>query len=139
LTGSRSTVRERWAIWLAILALGLNALVPIHLALDLSEAVGAAHHKTPAAAGHGLEWRLLALVAGHEPGDGKPDADHHHSTCAVFAALGALHGFATAAPPAVAAPALVEAAPELPATAGEPARAPAAAYRSRAPPRSRIS
>ncbi len=73
LTGSQRPRRASWAVWLAVLALVLEALVPVHLALDLDEALGVAHRAAPGAVRHGFEWRLLALAAGHEIGDGKPD------------------------------------------------------------------
>jgi hypothetical protein len=134
LTGSKRRRRAPWAVWLAVLALGLNALVPIHLALDLGEALGAAHPGARGADGHGLEWRLLAFATGHDAGDGRPDGDRHPPTCPVFGALGALGGCAVVAAPVLPAPALVEASPALPALAEKPDPAPAAAYRSRAPP-----
>jgi hypothetical protein len=130
--------RRAWAAWLGLLALALNALIPIHLALDLGEAFAATHRETPAAPHHGLEWRLWALVTGHEAGDGKPegkpDDDHHGPTCPAFGVLGALGGFAVVAPPALPMPAVVEASPVLAATTGIPDRTAATAYRSRAPP-----
>jgi hypothetical protein len=133
-------LRRPRAVWLAVLALALNALIPIHLALDLGEALGAAHRRAPDGARHGIEWRLLALATGHEPGDGrpagdgKPDGDGHGPACPAFGALGALGGFALVAPPMLPAPAVV-AAPAAPAAiAEEPDPVPAAAYRSRAPP-----
>jgi Protein of unknown function (DUF2946) len=135
LTGSDGLRRGSWAVWLVLLALGLNVLVPIHLALDLGEAFGAAHVGTRGAARHGLEWRLWAFATGHEAGDAEPDGGHHHPTCPAIGVLGALGGFATVAAPALSVPALVEASPVLAAIAGEPDhRRPAAAYRSRAPP-----
>jgi hypothetical protein len=134
LTGSKRLRRRSWPGWLALIALGLNALVPVHLALDLGEALGTAHRAAPATARHGLEWRLWALATGHEAGDGKPDGDHDRPPCPVFGVLGALGGFATVAAAELPTPAVVEASPVLAAVAGEPDRAPAAAYRSRAPP-----
>jgi hypothetical protein len=136
-------IRERrrrapWAAWLACVALTLNALVPIHLALDLGEAL-AVRQGAPAAARHGLEWRLFALATGHDPGDGRPDgdrpdADGHRPACPAFGALGALAGFAIVAAPIVPIPAVV-AAPPLPLALAEAAAPfPALAYRSRAPP-----
>lgn len=125
--------RRRLSAWLAVLALGLNALVPIHLALDLGEALSAARYGPPAGR-HGLEWRLLALAAGHAPGDGKPDADSHRPVCPACGALGALGGFATVAGPALLVPAVLTVPPMPAALAEETAPGPAAAYRSRAPP-----
>ena len=134
LTGSQRLRRASWAIWLALLALGLDVLVPIHLALDLGEAFGSPYRAASGAVKHSLEWRLLALATGHDTGDGKPDGDHGHPICPAFAALGALGGFATVAASALPAPVLAEALPPFAAPAGTPDRAPAAAYRSRAPP-----
>jgi hypothetical protein len=134
LSGSQRLRRASWAIWLAVLALGLDVLVPIHLALDLGEAFGSSHRAASGAVEHRLEWRLLALATGHDSGDGKPDGDHRHPICPAFAALGALSGFATVAAPALPAPVVAEALPPFATAAGAPYRAPAAAYRSRAPP-----
>jgi hypothetical protein len=134
LTGWMRSRRASWVVGLAIAALALNALVPIHLAIDLSEAYGAAYCDAGSAARHGLERRLLALVIGHDAGDGKPDGDHHHPPCPALAALGALTGFAAAAAPALPAPVVVAVLPASPLPAGEPHSSPAAAYRSRAPP-----
>ena len=134
LTGSQRLRRASWAIWLALLALGLDVLVPIHLALDLGEAFGSPYRAASGAVKHSLEWRLLALATGHDTGDGKPDGDPRHQICPAFAALGALGGFATVAAPALPAPVLAEALPLFAAPAGTSDRAPAAGYRSRAPP-----
>jgi hypothetical protein len=134
LTGSQRLRRASWAVWLALLALCLEALVPIHLALDLDEALGAARRVAPDAARHGFEWRLLALAVGHDNGDGRPERDHHGPTCPAFAAIGVLSGFAIVAPPVLPATAVVVALPSFAVMVGEPGRAPAAGYRSRAPP-----
>jgi hypothetical protein len=135
LTGSQRLRRASWAIWLAVLALGLEALVPVHLALDLDEALGVTTHRVAAGASqHGFEWRLWALVTGHDTGDGRPDGDRHHLICPAVTALGALGGFAAVAPPALPAPIAMVVPLALSATAGAPRCAPAAAYRSRAPP-----
>jgi hypothetical protein len=134
LNGSQRLRRASWAIWLAVLALGLNALVPIHLALDLGEACAGQHRAAPEAADHRPEWRLLAHATGHDIGDGRPEGDHRHPICPAYTALGALGGFATVAAPVLSAPAVAEALPPLVALAAEPDPAPAAGYRSRAPP-----
>jgi hypothetical protein len=123
-----------WAVWLAIVALGLNALLPVHLALDLGEACGTIQPGAPAAQSPGLVWRLVALATGHDAGDGKPDADSHRPACPAFGALGAIGGFAEVAAPALPVPAAAPAPPLFAAIAAAPDRAPAAAYRSRAPP-----
>ncbi len=119
----------RSATWVGLLALALNALVPIHLAFDLAEAFGAPSDV------HSVEWSALAQLSGHSETDGKSH-EHgktHPTPCPVCSALGALAGFAPAAavalplpPPAALPAALAE-------IGGEPASAPLA-YRSRAPP-----
>jgi hypothetical protein len=131
---SRRLRRASWALWLALLALAFEALVPIHLALDLDEALSIAHRAAPAAARHGFEWRLLALAAGHDIGDGEPDGDHRHPICPAYAALGALGGFAAVAASILSAPAHVAMLPPFARLFGEPDRPAVAGYRSRAPP-----
>jgi hypothetical protein len=126
--------RATWVIWLAVAALGLNGLMPIHLAFDLGEALRLTQHAACQSGRRGLEWRLFALAIGHDAGDSKPDADHHHPTCPAFAALGALAGFAKVAAPTLPLPATIEQAPAFAFAAGKLAPIPAAAYRSRAPP-----
>lgn len=123
------------AVWLGICALILNALVPIHLAFDLADALGnkpqehVDHH-------HGSRHGLLAALVGHRHSDGKSDGQskHRHLDCAVCGTLGAIGGFAPASPIAVPVPKLADASPPLNATAGELRSLSYAAYRSRAPP-----
>jgi hypothetical protein len=126
------------AAWLSVIALGLNALVPIHLALDLADAFEAGGQQKGISAGeHGVEWRVLALVTGHDEADGKADGHdehHHHADCAVCSALGTLAGFAPAAAAKFLIPVAVDASPVLATIHSEPHDAPPAAYRSRAPP-----
>ena len=126
-----------WAAWLGVIALGLNALVPIHLAFDLAEALEPAHHAPAAAADLGRQ--IIALLCGHEA-----DSDHHHhhdnsgsrNGCPVCATVTT---FAALALPTVAAlPLPTPTAVRLtaaPVVAAPPAIL-AAAYRSRAPPSS---
>jgi hypothetical protein len=127
-----------WAAWLGVIALALNALVPVHIAFDLAVALGPAHQERAAASGHDLEWRLLALLTGHVDADGKPDRDKHHgsnrSYCPACSALGTLAGFAPTSVTALPVPVTVVAVIAVATIAGEPAKGPAAAYRSRAPP-----
>ena len=60
------------AAWLGVIALSLDALVPIHLAFDLAHAFQTATHREDSSpAGHDFSWRLLALVTGHQDADGK--------------------------------------------------------------------
>jgi hypothetical protein len=128
------------AAWLGVVALGLNSLVPVHLAFDLAEILGPPHRAT--AATGGLERRLIALACGHEEADGDHpgehrgdrDHEHHHSGCPVCAAVGTLIAFAPAAAIVLPLPAAIAAAPAAIVGIEQPRRPPLAAYRSRAPP-----
>jgi Protein of unknown function (DUF2946) len=126
------------AAWLGMIALGFNALVPIHLAFDLADNFASGgRQRGVGAAEHGLEWRVLALVTGHDEPEAKPDGHHgpqHDADCAVCSSLGTLAGFAPAAAVPLPVPVRVEAPILLAAAASEPPAAPAVAYRSRAPP-----
>ncbi|MBV8736299.1 MAG: DUF2946 family protein [Alphaproteobacteria bacterium] len=125
------------AAWLGIIALCLNALVPIHLAFDLADALTASDHTEGADAGHGLAHTLLALLVGHHHHQDRsaPHKPHHHNDgCAVCGVVGTLAGFAPAAVAQLAAPGAVFVATlgfvEPPA----PQLGPVITYRSRAPP-----
>lgn len=128
----------RWAARAGILALALNALVPIHLAFDLAEELAPAHHSTAEPEHHGIEWRVLAALIGHDAHDADDTDDHgqhHDATCPVIAAFGALTGLVTTTVPTIAHPIAVVRV-DLPApTVSRPVDAPSVAYRSRAPPR----
>jgi hypothetical protein len=121
-----------WAARLGLLALALNALVPIHLAFDIAEALEAPQCSAHAAADN-AERGLLAFLSGHRHADGKSDEHSKHHACPVCSALGAL---ATFMPPAAAALS-IPAPADLPKAhflvQAERFGAPAA-YRSRAPP-----
>jgi hypothetical protein len=127
--------RQRHAIaaWLAMLALFLNALVPIHLSFDLVDALNASQAHGSHAVNPSHE--LLAHLVGHE---GRPDQhgrDHHHRTdCAVCSSVSTLAAFA--APPPAMLPAPNAAAQPTVLAMGRAAFAGAfsAPYRSRAPP-----
>ena len=114
----------RWAGWLGVLALALNALVPIHLAYDLAAAIA----DRPAAGEHAGHH--------HQHSDGKPH--HHHGddgkACQFCAAAVTLAGFGL--PSAVVLPTPTADAASLPAGAAVRfvLKAAPAAYRSRAPP-----
>ena len=120
-----------WAARLGLLALALNALVPVHLSFDLAESLG------PQCGAHGAvdgaERRLLALLSGHREAGGASDEHGKHHACPVCSALGALAGFAPPAPTALLAlfPVGLPTAHSVVQT--ERVGAPAA-YRSRAPP-----
>ncbi len=129
------------AAWLGVIALSLDALVPVHLAFDLADAFETATHREASSpAEHDFSWRLLALVTGHNdedaPSGGKTGGHgkHHHPDCAVCSSLGTLAGFAPATIASLSIPIRVEAPVLLAAIASEPPAAPATAYRSRAPP-----
>jgi len=128
----------RWAARVGILALVLNALVPIHLAFDLAEELAPTHHGATEPEHHSVEWRVLAALIGHDAHDADDTDDHghhHDATCPVVAAFGALTGLVTATVPTVVQPiAVATVDPPAPA-AIQSANAPSIAYRSRAPPR----
>ncbi len=129
------------AVWLGVIALGVNALVPIHLAFDLDHAFEAVAQRQHAPAlRHDLSWRLLALLTGHLDGDESPGdktdghSKHHHPDCAVCSSLGTLAGFAPAMAVPLPTPTRIEAPMLLAAADRAPPAATALAYRSRAPP-----
>jgi DUF2946 family protein len=129
--GRSGPARSRWGNWLSLVALTLNALVPVHLAIDLGEALSPRSVQLA-----GSDWHVLALVTGQIDRPGKSGDDHkgRPTDCAVCNSLRTL----AAAVPVMLAPlpapmtvgeAAIEAPPE-----GEPVEAPATGYRSRAPP-----
>ena len=122
-----------WAARLGLLALALNALVPIHLAFDLAEAFEPAPHCGAQVQADGAERRLLALLSGHPETGGTSDEHGKHHACPVCSALGALAGFAPPAPTALLALFSVGLPTAYFVTQAESAGTPAA-YRSRAPP-----
>jgi Protein of unknown function (DUF2946) len=128
------------AAWLGVIALGLDAVVPIHLAFDLARALEAGtHREAPSAADEDLSRRLLTLVTGHHDEDsdtgGKTGGHgkHHQTDCAVCSSLGTLAGFALATAVLLSVPIRIETPVLLTAITSEPPPA-LAAYRSRAPP-----
>jgi hypothetical protein len=126
------------AAWLGVLALSLNALVPIHLAFDLAHALRhEAHHDSTFAGGGDLEQRVLALLSGHLHAGGKPDhhgKQHRGPDCPVCGSLGTLAGFAPTAGAVLSAPVPIPAAILVAAAAHEPDGASLTAYHARAPP-----
>jgi len=128
----------RWAARAGILALALNALVPVHLAFDLGEELAPAHHGDAETEHHAFEWHVIAALIGHgaHDADDTDDHGHHHeTTCPVIAAFGALTGLVTTTVPTIAQP-IVVATVDRPAPAAvQSPDAPTVAYRSRAPPR----
>jgi hypothetical protein len=128
-----------WAAWLGLLALAVNALVPVHLAFDLVEALAPARQSADEEAG-GAERHLLALLSGHRVSESPADEHNKHqhghrdqTGCPVCSAFGALTGLAL--PTSVLLPVADAAglAAALRATEFEPAGTPVG-YRSRAPP-----
>ncbi len=129
------------AAWLGVIALSLDALVPIHLAFDLAHALEAGtHREAPSPIKDDLSQRLLTLVIGHHDEDSPAGGKHeghskdHHADCAVCGSLGTLAGFTLATPVPLSVPIRVEVPILLAATASEPPAAPAVLYRARAPP-----
>jgi hypothetical protein len=122
-----------WAARLGLLALALNALVPVHLAFDLAEAFEPAPPCGAHVEAGGAERGLLALLSGHRETGGTSDEHGKHHACPVCSALGALAGLAPPAPTALLALFPIRLPTPHSVTQAERADAPAA-YRSRAPP-----
>jgi hypothetical protein len=136
-TGLRMRARNLrgriWAARLGLLALALNALVPIHIAFDLAEAFAAPAPCSAHAEGDDGERHLLGLLTGHRDGDDKSDEHGKHHACPVCSALGDLAGFAPPAPAVLSAP-LPSGLPAAPFVIQAERVGATAAYRSRAPP-----
>jgi len=122
-----------WAARFGLLALALNALVPVHLAFDLAEAFEPSQQCGSHVEVGGAEQRLLALLSGHREADGTSDEHGKHHACPVCSALGALAGFAPPAPTTLVVPSPARLPAALFVIQAERVGAPAA-YRSRAPP-----
>lgn len=134
---SRRLALKAAAMWLGVLALALNALVPIHLTFDLVAAINEGQPE-PAHADYGSRERhfLAALTGHHQPHDKSGGhGEHRHTDCLVCNSLSALGGSFT--PPVSAAllgPSLLAALPSLATIVNAPSGASPAAYFSRAPP-----
>jgi hypothetical protein len=128
--------RQRHAIaaWLAVLALLLNGLVPIHLSFDLVDALDASHsHGGHAAVDPTHE--LLAKLVGHEGHPDQHGRDHHHRTdCAVCSSVSTLAAFAAPPPAMLPAPNAAAQPVVLAKSRAAFSAASPAPYRSRAPP-----
>ncbi len=122
-----------WAARLGLLALTLNALVPIHLAFDLAEVFEPSQQCGAHLDAGGAEQRLLALLSGHRETGGRSDEHGKHHACPVCSALGALAGFAPPAPTALLA-LFPEGLPTAHSVIQTERFGAPAAYRSRAPP-----
>jgi Protein of unknown function (DUF2946) len=123
------------AAWLGVIALSLNALVPIHLAFDLAHALAPDGHED-AAPDHDFVRCLLTLVIGHhdDDADHPPGHKHHHDNCAVCGAIVTLVGFASATVMQLAAPVVAYAIALSPTEFAVPVSTLFPAYHSRAPP-----
>lgn len=122
-----------WAARLGLLALALNALVPVHLAFDLAEAFEPGSLCSVHFEPDDAERHLLALLAGHRDAGGKSDGHGKHHVCPVCSALGALAGITPPAAPALFVPPPAGLPAALSVIEGDRAGAPAG-YNSRAPP-----
>jgi peptidoglycan/LPS O-acetylase OafA/YrhL len=122
-----------WAARLGLVALALNALVPIHLSFDLAAAFETPAHCGASVAGDSAERHLLALFSGHHGANGKSDEHSKHHACPVCSTLGALAGFVPPTLIALSVPLLAGLPATLSLDESESAGAPAA-YHSRAPP-----
>jgi hypothetical protein len=121
---------------LGILALSVNALVPVHLSFDLADAL-AGDRLEQANLHHQHDGRdLLAALAGHRDSGGKSRGSSHrgHVDCFVCGSLSALAGFAGTAGVGLPTPALVDARALLASAIVELRGTSLTAYRSRAPP-----
>src|ERR1700741_4233397 len=81
-----------WAARLGLFALALNALVPVHLAFYIAEALQAPQCRAHAEV-NDAERHLLALLSGHHGSHGKSGEQSKHHACPVCSGLGALAGF----------------------------------------------
>jgi hypothetical protein len=124
-----------WAARLGLLALVLNALVPVHLAFDLAEAFEPAHLCGARVGAGNADQHLLAVLSGHRHADGKSDehGKHHRTACPVCSALGSLAGLAQPSPTALPV-SLPTGLPAMLSVIEDESVGGPAAYRSRAPP-----
>jgi Protein of unknown function (DUF2946) len=135
--GKRPDMYLRWAAWLGVVALAINALVPIHLAFDLADAVGPAHHHEPHLGDRDPQRDFLAVLVGHHHDSHDKSNGHgsdHQTTCPVCGAFGAVTGLALASTPPLPVPAATSVASPMAAPENGRAAPSAASYRSRAPP-----
>jgi hypothetical protein len=124
------------AAWLGLLALGVNALVPVHLSFDLADAL-TGDRLEQASPHHQHDGRdLLAALAGHRGSGDKSggSGDRSHIDCFVCGSLSALAGFAGTAGFGLPTPALVDVPALLVLAIVELRGTSLTAYRSRAPP-----
>lgn len=124
------------AAWLGVLALALDALVPVHLAFDLAHAAAPTRHRERPADRDFIAV-LLTLVTGHHDAagaGGAPERHHRGDHCAVCGAAATLAHFAPAAAVLLWPPAFAGVPKPAPPAAETPRPLAFVAYRSRAPP-----
>jgi hypothetical protein len=128
------------AAWLGVIALGLDALVPIHLAFGLAigfaDAHECGHYEGSAPRSHDPAWWALALLTGHEPGTdpSRSHAGFHPAATPFCGPAGIAVGFTPPTSAALPPPPQLEK-PRATVTAeADPALPSACAYHSRAPP-----
>ena len=122
-----------WAARLGLLALALNALVPIHLSFDLATAFETPAHCGAPVGEDSAERHLLGLLSGHHDANGKSDEHSKHHACPVCSTLGALAGFVPPTLMALSVPLPAGLPATLSVIEDESVGAPTA-YHSRAPP-----
>lgn len=131
----RRLKRVAAARWLGILALSLNALVPVHLAFDMAAALEAGHPQH-AVGGPDRGRQILALLTGYHEHGKKADDDKSGgaSGCAVCSSLPSLAHLATPSLAALPAPSLVQSLATAAPLSEKLCSSSPAPYRSRAPP-----
>jgi hypothetical protein len=120
-------------VWLGILAVAVNALLPIHIAKDIVHAAG--HMRVAALEAQGID--AATAPAPHHRHDHPGGTDHHHHDggCLICAGLSAAATATTLPPPVVIALPMSLALAILPATAGGIAESEThTPYAPRAPP-----
>jgi hypothetical protein len=134
----RKHQRSKWAAWLGIAALAVNAAVPVVVAFLLAAALAPQQHEWAQLGGG--NWQFYAPLCHHDDGgDAGGTADQHGKSPGAPCPVCSLHGAIAVTLPSPAAPpsdaVLVATAAVKSATAvAEPAVIFPAGYRSRAPP-----
>lgn len=122
----RRRARRRSIAWLALVALAIQALLPLLLGAELAAI---------AKSGDREVFELCAFGHIHLGGDGHGQSDREHATlCPICVALQASPAFTAPAPAALPLPTVVPIRVSLPLLAVAPRHVVLPAYRSRAPP-----
>jgi hypothetical protein len=88
----------RLGVWLGILAVAVNALLPIHIAKDIVHAAG--HLRVAALLAQGID--VAAAPGDHHHHDHPGGTDHHHDGgCLICSGLSAAAAATTLPPPVV--------------------------------------